>query len=140
MAATCFAIEGATGDMSRTLQPAFEAYGDRPGVDMSSPRTTRWLRNHAKYDDEHPKIALEIVSRITNTEVERVRVMHAAKRSLELLHQALLTSTLAYHQPNMRAANSTERRGIDRRLSMVPIPFPERRTGDRRAHMERRAG
>lgn len=132
MAATCFAIEGATGDMSRALQPAFEAYGDRPGIDMS-PRTTRWLRNHAKYDDDHPKIALEIVARSAHTEAERRRVTLAARRSLELLHLALLTGAEAGQRATPRSFQGQERRGIDRRLSSQPIPFPDRRVRDRRA-------
>ena len=132
MAATCFAIEGATGDMSRALQPAFEAYADVPGIDMS-PRTTRWLRNHAKYDDEHPKIALEIVARSAQTEAERIRVMHAAKRSLELLHLALLRGAQAYQRAPLTSFEGTNRRGTERRLRTDPIGFPERRQNDRRA-------
>ena len=132
MAATCFAIEGATGDMSRALQPAFEAYGSRPGIDMS-PRTTRWLRNHAKYDDEHPKIALEIVSRWARTDTERTRVMQAAKRSLELLHLALLTGAEACQQPRVQDFHGSNRRANDRRHNALPIAFPDRRIRDRRA-------
>lgn len=141
MAATCFAIEGATGDMSRELQPHFEAYGNRPGIDMSQ-RTTRWLRNHAKYDDEHPKIALEIILRWARTDAERTRVMHAARRSLELLHLALLTGAQYGQRQGRQATGSltaaiaaVERRNGDRRMALLPIAFPERRLSDRRARV-----
>ena len=82
VAATSFAIEGATGDLARGLLNAFEAYGSREGVTMN-PRTTKWFRNHAKYDDEHPRIALEIVARYAKTERSRMKVMAAARRSLQ---------------------------------------------------------
>src|SRR5713101_9151406 len=62
VAATSFAVEGATGDLTRTLLEGFEAYGSREGVTMN-PRTTKWFRNHAKYDDDHPRSALEVVAR-----------------------------------------------------------------------------
>src|SRR6266850_9841 len=95
VAATSFAIEGATGDLARGLLEGFEAYGSREGVTMN-PRTTKWFRNHAKYDDEHPRIALEIVARYARTERDRMKVMNAARRSLQLLNLALLTSSRAY--------------------------------------------
>src|SRR5712675_2650643 len=74
VAAISFAIEGDTGDLSRTLLKGFEAYGSREGVTMN-PRTTKWFRNHAKYDDDHPRIALEIVARYARTERDRMKVM-----------------------------------------------------------------
>src|SRR5882757_8152796 len=95
VAATSFAIEGATGDLARGLLKGFEAYGSREGVNMN-PRTTKWFRNHAKYDDDHPRIALEIVARNATTERARMKVMTAARRSLQLLNLALLTSSRAY--------------------------------------------
>lgn len=133
VAATSFAIEGATGDLTRGLLTAFEAYGSRPGVVMN-PRTTKWFRNHAKYDDDHPRIALEIVARYATTERTQMKVMVAAKRSLQLLNLALLTASRAYSSDT--AATSLveqERRASDRRASQSKIDFPERRMFDRRA-------
>jgi len=98
-----------------------------------TPRTTRWLRNHAKYDDEHPKIALEIVARSAHTHAERTRVMHAAKRSLELLHLALLRGAQGYQRAPMQVFDGANRRSLDRRLRSEPIAFPDRRHVDRRA-------
>src|SRR5712675_3112658 len=74
VAATSFAIEGATGDLARGLLEGFEAYGSREGVTMN-PRTTKWFRIHAKYDDGHPRIALEVVARYARTERDRMKVM-----------------------------------------------------------------
>lgn len=131
--ATSFAIEGATGDLTRTLLNAFESYGSREGVNMNS-RTTRWFRNHAKYDDEHPRIALEIVARYAQTEPARLRVMAAARRSLQLLNLALLTASREYScsgQIRSSISNGKEPRTGDRRRSQQLIAFPDRRIVDR---------
>jgi len=133
VAATSFAVEGATGDLTRTLLRGFEAYGSREGVNMN-PRTTKWLRNHAKYDDDHPRIALEIVARSAQTERARMKVMAAARRSLQLLNLALLTSSRAYSGNAASAASMVhERRSADRRQAHANIAFPDRRIVDRRS-------
>src|SRR3954467_12930555 len=95
VAATSFAIEGVAGDIARKVTAGFEHYRDEPEVDLC-PKTYRWMRQHAQYDDEHPKIALEIVQRYAVTADLRMRSMVAAKRSLELLDHALLTAYRAY--------------------------------------------
>src|SRR5580693_3329638 len=111
--ATSFAIEGATGDLARALLGPFERYGLREGVNMN-PRTTKWFRNHAKYDDDHPRIALEIVARNAKTERARMKVMMAARRSLQLLNLALLTSSRAYSADTASAVSFIrERRSED---------------------------
>ena len=92
VAATSFAIEGMAGALARKVADGFEAYRGKPGVDMN-PKTYKWIREHAHYDDEHPKFALEIVKRYVLTEHMQRQVMLAAKRSLELLELALLTSS-----------------------------------------------
>jgi pyrroloquinoline quinone (PQQ) biosynthesis protein C len=130
--ATSFAIEGATGDLARALLGPFERYGSREGVSMN-PRTTKWFRNHAKYDDDHPRIALKIVARYAQTERERMKVMTAARRSLQLLNLALLTASREYsHSAPLRSISLVkEPIAIDRRRSQQAIPFPERRIVDR---------
>jgi pyrroloquinoline quinone (PQQ) biosynthesis protein C len=90
--ATSFAIEGVAGALARKISVGFESYRDRPGVDMN-PRTYKWIREHSHYDDEHPKFALEVVKKYAITDRMQRQVMNAAKRSLELLNLALLTST-----------------------------------------------
>jgi pyrroloquinoline quinone (PQQ) biosynthesis protein C len=133
VAATSFAVEGATGDLTRTLLKGFEAYGSREGVTMN-PRTTKWLRNHAKYDDDHPRIALEVVARYARTERTQMKVMTAARRSLQLLNLALLTSSRAYSGNAACAASFIrERRSEDRRQTQTNIAFPDRRIVDRRS-------
>lgn len=92
VAATSFAIEGVAGALARKVSAGFESYRGRPGVDMN-PRTYKWIREHSHYDDEHPKFALEIVKQYAVTERMQRQVMLAAKRSLDLLNLALLTST-----------------------------------------------
>ncbi|MDP9014767.1 MAG: iron-containing redox enzyme family protein [Pseudomonadota bacterium] len=134
VAATSFAIEGATGDLTRALLQGFEAYGAREGVTMN-PRTTKWFRNHAKYDDDHPRIALQIVARYARTERAQRKVMAAARRSLQLLNLALLTSSRAYSAGGSEVSAVSigrERRAGDRRTAQQPIDFPERRVIDRR--------
>jgi pyrroloquinoline quinone (PQQ) biosynthesis protein C len=133
VAATSFAIEGATGDLSRALIKGFEAYGSREGVTMNA-RTTKWWRNHAKYDDDHPRIALQVVSRYAQTERVQQKVMTATRRSLQLLNLALLSSSRAYSAGAVPAlVAGHERRGADRRQVSQAISFPERRVSARRA-------
>lgn len=140
VAATSFAIEGATGDLTRGLINAFEAYGSREGVTMN-PRTTKWFRNHAKYDDDHPRIALQIVARYAQTERARMKVMAAARRSLQLLNLALLTASREYSWVDRRTSipqaaaepRAAEPRVADRRRSRQPIAFPDRRIVERYA-------
>jgi pyrroloquinoline quinone (PQQ) biosynthesis protein C len=92
VAATSFAIEGVAGALARKIADGFESYRGQPGVDMN-PKTYKWIREHAHYDDEHPKFALEIIKRYALTEHMQRQVMLSAKRSLELLDLALLTSS-----------------------------------------------
>jgi pyrroloquinoline quinone (PQQ) biosynthesis protein C len=130
VAATSFAIEGATGDLSRAIWTGFESYQDRAGVNWS-PRTYKWMREHARYDDEHPKIAMTIVERYATTEKIQKRVMLAARRSLQLLDQALDASFRAY-TPAPPVGVDREQRLGDRRRSQMPIGFPDRRLRERR--------
>lgn len=130
--ATSFAIEGVTGELARRLMAGFESYRGRPGVDMSA-KTTRWARAHAIYDDEHPRIALEIVKRHALDERTRTKVMLAAKRSLQLLNLALMTSYRAYSSPaNVINLVGEDKRAQDRRKRQLQTSFPERRFRDRR--------
>ena len=131
-AATSFAIEGIAGDIARKVTAGFEHYKDEPGVDLSS-KTYRWMREHAHYDDEHPKVALEIVEQYANTPQLKRRVMFAAKRSLQLLDQALITSVRAYSPANTRGNGvAGDARKGERRYRQEPIDFPDRRFRERR--------
>jgi len=143
VAATSFAIEGIAGDIARKVTTGFEAYRDTPGVDMK-PKTYKWFREHAHYDDEHPVIALEIVKKYAVSEKLQTKVMLAAKRSVQLLHHALTTSYKAYSfkeeetgDPEVQK-HSMIRRG-DRRNSVTSkaVGFPERRFGERRGRAQK---
>lgn len=131
VAATSFAIEGITGDLARQVVEGFESYRGKPGVDMT-PRTYKWMKEHALYDDEHPKIAMEIVKQYATTEKTQMRVMLAAKRSLQLLNQALHTAYKAYTPAQVSAEVESDLRASDRRAGKKPVSFPDRRFADRR--------
>ena len=137
VAATSFAIEGVTGDMANKAYLGFESYRGRPGVDMN-PKTYKWMREHARYDDEHPEIALEIVKRYATTERMRTKVMLAAKRSLQLLHLAFNTSYRAY-SPVTAISTQMEQdnRANERRSTARNTGFPDRRFSDRRGRQLR---
>lgn len=131
VAATSFAIEGITGDLARNVIAGFESYRGKPGVDMN-PRTYKWMKEHALYDDEHPKIAMEIVKQYATTEKSQMRVMMAAKRSLQLLNQALHTAFKAYTPAESADEVTANMRASDRRAAEMALAFPERRFADRR--------
>lgn len=137
-AATSFAIEGVTGDAARKIAAGFEAYRGRPGVDMG-PKTYKWMREHVHYDDDHPKIALEIVKNYATTERMQTKVMLAAKRSLQLLSQALNTAYSAYSvaEPSQELAVAGTKRENDRRAEQKNVAFPDRRFSDRRGRQIR---
>lgn len=140
VAATSFAIEGIAGDIARKVTAGFEAYRGCPGVEMG-PKTYKWFREHAHYDDDHPKIALEIIKRYAVTERMQTKAMLAAKRSVQLLHNALLTGYQAYSEAPARELSEDEKRAQDRRSDrrrvQAVLAFPERRFGDRRGRARR---
>lgn len=137
VAATSFAIEGIAGDIARKVTAGFEAYRGQPGVEMG-PKTYKWFREHAQYDDDHPKIALEIVKRYAVTERMQTKVMLAAKRSVQLLHHALMTGYKAYTPATAQSRTQyPEQRNRDRRVIALSITFPERRFADRRGRANR---
>ena len=132
VAATSFAIEGVTGDAARRVAEGFEGYRGKSGVDMG-PKTYKWMREHVHYDDDHPKIALEIVKNYATTERMQTKVMIAAKRSLQLMNQALLTAYSAYSVAKSKESGVVEnKRADDRRGTQKYVAFPDRRFSDRR--------
>ena len=108
VAATSYAIEGMTGDLARTVIDGFDAYRGHDGVDMN-PKTYKWMREHVHYDDEHPIIALEVIKKYAVTESLKTKAMIAAKRSIQLLHNALMTSYQASSSPeNMQKFSAAQ--------------------------------
>jgi len=140
VAATSFAIEGIAGDIAHKVLAGFESYKGRPGVEMG-PKTSKWFREHAHYDDVHPKIAMEIVKRYATSDRTQMRVMLAAKRSIQLLDQALEAAHKAYTPAEELPAPGADKRDSDRRSDRRAIagfiPFPDRRFGDRRGRARR---
>lgn len=82
MAATNYAIEGATGEWavkvsgSTVYEAGFEA--------VVRKKTMKWLRVHAHYDDSHPWEALEIIATLIGT--------HASTRVVASIRSAILRS------------------------------------------------
>src|SRR5258706_649372 len=140
VAATSFAIEGIAGDIARKVVSGFEAYKAKPGVHMG-PKTYKWFREHAHYDDEHPKIAMGIVKRYAPTHRIQSQAIVAAQRRVQLLHNALLTGYQAYSVSEETSVPESELRAVDkraeRRKDQQARSFPERRFSDRRGRQLR---
>ena len=73
----------------------------------------QWFREHAHYDDEHPKIAMDIVKRYATTDRMQTKVMLAAKRSIQLLDNALTTGFKAYSVTDQTAVPQNNLRAVD---------------------------
>jgi len=109
MAATNYAIEGATGDWS-----AFVCEVDR--FEQTFPidaraRSMKWLKLHAKYDDTHPWEALEIICTLVGTNPNR--------RYFELIRSRVITS-YGYMKMALDKCLDTQRT-----ISMPPFEVPE---------------
>jgi pyrroloquinoline quinone (PQQ) biosynthesis protein C len=68
MAATNFAIEGATGEWSTRIC-ATDTYENSFSEGVRK-KATRWLKLHAQYDDTHPWEALEIICSLIGKQAE----------------------------------------------------------------------
>jgi pyrroloquinoline quinone (PQQ) biosynthesis protein C len=81
MAATNFAVEGATGEWS-CLICSKKDYANSLPEDIRGP-AMRWLRVHAEYDDSHPWEALEIIATLLGhaPEASEVNAIRRAIRS-----------------------------------------------------------
>jgi pyrroloquinoline quinone (PQQ) biosynthesis protein C len=83
-----FAVEGATGQWTKSIRGSFEKYRGVEGIEIDE-KTLRWVAAHADYDDRHPFEALEIMKAFATTKDEQGRVTHAAVRTLEYYELAL---------------------------------------------------
>lgn len=82
IAATNYAIEGATGEWAQILYGS-ESYAHSFDKEIRA-RSLRWLKLHAAYDDTHPWEALEIVCTLAgnNPSVQEVAILtECVKRS-----------------------------------------------------------
>ncbi|HEX7326892.1 MAG TPA: iron-containing redox enzyme family protein [Rhodanobacteraceae bacterium] len=74
IAATNYAIEGATGEWARILYDSKDYAGQFPGSTQRG--SLRWLQLHAAYDDQHPWEALEIVCTLMGNAPKASEVAH----------------------------------------------------------------
>lgn len=88
VAATNYAIEGVTHDISSTVVKGFPKYEGRDGLRLTK-KTYSWMEAHAAYDDLHPIQALHVMKLYTTTQDQEDKVIFAAKRSLEYMLMAL---------------------------------------------------
>lgn len=86
-AMTC-AIEGTTQGIAQAILQGFQKYDGREGIYLTK-GACAWMNNHARYDQIHLAEALEIITRVTQSEETKIKVGKAAKRSMEYLLMAL---------------------------------------------------
>jgi pyrroloquinoline quinone (PQQ) biosynthesis protein C len=82
MAATNYAIEGATGEWATAVCESAE-YSNAFAPDVRN-KAMKWLRVHAQYDDTHPWEALEIIAMLIGP--------NASPRQIAALTSAILKS------------------------------------------------
>jgi len=86
VAATNYAVEGMA---QRISEKALCGLGKN---DKIGPKGRWWLEEHAKYDDEHPVQALEIVKRCIARGESTAPVTEAARTSLTLMRDAMVAA------------------------------------------------
>ncbi len=77
IAATNYAVEGATGEWSQLIYDS-ASYAESFPVDIRA-RSLRWLQLHAAYDDTHPWEALEIVCTLMGKAPSSAEVTHISE-------------------------------------------------------------
>lgn len=102
MAATNYAVEGATGEFSCMV-----CSEDTYSLTFPEPlrkSAMRWLHVHAHYDDEHPWQALDIIATLLGTnpsEASIAKVRNAIRKSYDYLR---MTLDYAYREPAKKVA------------------------------------
>ena len=86
VSATNYAVEGMAQKISEKALRGLNK-NERIG-----PKGRWWLEEHAKYDDEHPVQALEIVKRCVERGESPGAVKHAAFQSLALMREAMIAA------------------------------------------------
>jgi pyrroloquinoline quinone (PQQ) biosynthesis protein C len=84
-----YAVEGVAQKIS---EKALRGLGMNEKI---GPRGRWWLEEHAKYDDEHPVHALEIIKSCVAKGENPVNVSAASAKSLSLMREAMLASYAA---------------------------------------------
>ena len=95
MAATNYAIEGATGEWAQLVCSSDRYAGSLPEEKRKT--GMRWLRAHARYDDSHPWEALEIIASLLGGHPGSLEIagVHAAIQSSYDYMRILLDDCLA---------------------------------------------
>lgn len=88
ISAANFAVEGATGEWTKSVREGFKKYPRVENIDLNE-NDLEWITAHASYDDKHPGEALEIIKAYATTKEEQLKVRQAAKRALEYYALAL---------------------------------------------------
>ena len=86
VSATNYAVEGMA---QRISEKALRGLSKNAKI---GPKGRWWLEEHAKYDDEHPVQALEIVKRCVARGESPAAVTDAARMSLTLMREAMLAA------------------------------------------------
>jgi pyrroloquinoline quinone (PQQ) biosynthesis protein C len=76
-----YAVEGATGEWTRLVAPAFRK---RIGDDKYA---LMWLEEHAQYDEAHPREALELIKITARDETDQANTEAAVRTSLQLFRR-----------------------------------------------------
>jgi pyrroloquinoline quinone (PQQ) biosynthesis protein C len=84
VSATNYAVEGVAQKIS---EKALRGLGKNEKI---GPRGRWWLEEHAKYDDEHPVQALEIIKGCVQRGEDPNDVTESAAQSLELMRPAMI--------------------------------------------------
>ena len=136
IAATNYAVEGATGEWSCVVCSK-TTYAESLPAHLRAP-AMRWLRVHAEYDDTHPWEALEIVATLLGhappvTEIDRVR--RAVRSSYVYMEMALDQAMAAMMHGRLRRdrVECLDSRRPRRRLTPTPPRRPRRSPSARRS-------
>lgn len=110
MAATNYAVEGATGESSCAICSK-TTYAESLPEDIRAP-AMRWLKVHAEYDDTHPWEALDIVATLLG---------HAPRQAeVDQIRSAIRTSYV-YMKMALDHAMTAATRGFDEPASNAPL-------------------
>lgn len=77
LAATNYAVEGATGEWAQRVYESKEYAESFPPTTRKA--SLRWLQLHAAYDDEHPWEALEIICTLLGASPSALEVAHISE-------------------------------------------------------------
>lgn len=111
IAATNYAIEGATGEWSAVVCSQ-DTYADLFPADQRK-RAMKWLKMHAQYDDAHPWEALEIICTLAGNNPSmqlQAELRTAVCKSYEYMHLFLERCMALEHSQQGRDTLARERR------------------------------